>query len=126
MTVAPTRTDPFARTMSEVIGGPVGKHGRPHRWWMPVRVVLAMFAVVFALWRWCSTQPCMETNWGNDQARYAKMCYSDVPYLYTGRGFAEAPLALRRSGWPVRGHRVSRRHRLLGLGRGRGSPRLNP
>ncbi len=88
MTVAPTRTDPFARTMSEVIGGPAGKHGRPHRWWVPVRVVLAMFAVVFALGL-VQHVPCMETNWGNDQARYAKMCYSDVPYLYTGRGFAE-------------------------------------
>ena len=88
MTVAPTRTDPFARTMSEVIGGPVGKHSRPHRWWVPVRVVLAMFAVVFALGL-VQHVPCMQTNWANDQARYAKMCYSDVPYLYTGRGFAE-------------------------------------
>ena len=47
--VAPTRTDPFARSMSEVVGGPVGRHGRPHRWWTPVRVLLALFAVVFAL-----------------------------------------------------------------------------
>ena len=34
-------------------------------------------------------QPCLKTNWADDQARYAKMCYSDVPYLYTGRGLAE-------------------------------------
>jgi uncharacterized membrane protein len=88
MTVAPTRTDPFARTMSEVIGGPVGQHSRPHRWWVPVRVMLAMFAVVFTL-SLVQHVPCVHTNWANDQARYAKMCYSDVPYLYTGRGFAE-------------------------------------
>jgi uncharacterized membrane protein len=88
VSVAPTRTDPFARTMSEVIGGPVGQHGRPHRWWVPVRVVLAMFAVIFALGL-VQHVPCMQTNWANDQARYSKMCYSDVPYLYTGRGFAE-------------------------------------
>ncbi len=86
--VAPTRADPFARSMSEVVGGPVGHHGRPHRWWVPVRVLLALFAVVFAL-SVVQHQPCMKTNWANDQARYAKGCYSDIPYLYTGRGFAE-------------------------------------
>ena len=34
-------------------------------------------------------EPCLQTNWASDQARYAKACYSDIPYLYTGRGFAE-------------------------------------
>ena len=61
-------------------------------------------------------QPCMETNWADDKARYAKMCYSDVPYLYTGRGYAEGPLALRRLRRPVRGDRVPRRHLLPRLG----------
>lgn len=88
MTVAPTREDPFARSMSEAIGGPEGRHARPHRWWVPVRVLLALFAVGFAL-QLVHHVPCMETNWSGDQTRYGKMCYSDVPYLYTGRGFAE-------------------------------------
>ncbi|MGZ8744485.1 MAG: hypothetical protein ACXWXO_16325 [Nocardioides sp.] len=88
MTVAPTREDPFARRMSEVVGGPAGEHARPHRWWVPVRILLALFAVGFALVV-VHHQPCMKTNWGSDQARYAKGCYSDVPYLYTGRGYAE-------------------------------------
>jgi uncharacterized membrane protein len=74
--------------MSESVGGPVGEHARPHRWWVPVRVLLAGFAVVFALGL-VQHQPCLKTNWADDQARYAKMCYSDVPYLYTGRGYAE-------------------------------------
>ncbi len=88
MTVAPTREDPFARRMSEVVGGPVGRHSRPHRWWVPVRILLALFAVGFAL-AVVQHQPCLKTNWSSDQARYAKGCYSDIPYLYTGRGFAE-------------------------------------
>jgi uncharacterized membrane protein len=33
--------------------------------------------------------PCGQSNWSSDDVRYSKMCYSDVPYLYTGRGFAE-------------------------------------
>lgn len=88
MSVAPTRSDPFARRMSEVIGGPAGRRALPHRWWVPVRVLLALFSVVFAL-AVVQHEPCLRTNWGNDQARYAKACYSDVPYLYTLRGYAE-------------------------------------
>ncbi len=84
----PTREDPVALSLSEVVGGPVGRHSRPHRWWVPVRVLLALFAVSFAL-ALIQHQPCLKTNWTGDQARYGKMCYSDVPYLYTGRGYAE-------------------------------------
>ena len=86
--IAPTRVDPFARSMSEVVGGPFGRHARPHRWWVPVRVLLALFAVVFSL-AVVQHQPCLKTHWAGDQARYGKACYSDIPYLYTGRGFAE-------------------------------------
>jgi uncharacterized membrane protein len=86
--VAPTVTDPFARSMSEVVGGPPGRHARPHRWWVPVRVLLALFAVVFSLVV-VQHQPCLKTNWSSDAARYGKACYSDIPYLYTGRGFSE-------------------------------------
>lgn len=74
--------------MSEVVGGPVGRHARPHRWWVPLRVLMALFAVGFALVI-VQHQPCLKTDWAGDEARYAKMCYSDVPYLYTGRGYAE-------------------------------------
>ena len=86
--VAPTRSDPLARAFSEVVGGPVGRHGLPHRWWTPVRVLLALTAVVMGL-AILQHQPCLKTYFGDDQARYAKMCYSDVPYLYTGRGLSE-------------------------------------
>jgi uncharacterized membrane protein len=100
--VAPTRVDPFARSMSEVIGGPLGRRARPHRWWLPVRVMLALFAGVFAL-AIVQHQPCLKTNWANDQARYGKACYSDVPYMYTGRGLAEGlwPYADSHGRYPV-------------------------
>ncbi|MEO7421289.1 MAG: glycosyltransferase 87 family protein [Ornithinibacter sp.] len=74
--------------MSEIVGGPAGGHALAHRWWVPVRVVMAVFVVVFTL-AVVQHQPCLKTNWSGDQARYAKMCYSDVPYLYTARGYAE-------------------------------------
>ncbi|MCW2856186.1 MAG: integral rane protein [Marmoricola sp.] len=85
---SPTREDPIAGALSEVIGGPLGDHARPHRFWTPVRVMLALFTVVFSLGL-VQKYPCGQTNWSNDSVRYAKMCYSDVPYLYVDRGFAE-------------------------------------
>ena len=51
-------------------------------------MLLAVFTVVFAVGL-VQKYPCGETNWSNESVRYSKMCYSDVPYLYTGRGFAE-------------------------------------
>jgi uncharacterized membrane protein len=91
--VAPTRTDPFARQLCARLwwvggGGRVGRPAPPHRWWTPLRVLLALTAVVFAL-AIVQHEPCLRTNWSSNEARYGKMCYSDVPYLYTGRGLVE-------------------------------------
>ena len=84
----PSLDDPLATAASEGIGGPVGDHARPHPWWTPVRVVLAVACLAFLLGMVQKT-PCVSANWSGGTERYAKMCYSDVPYLYTGRGFAE-------------------------------------
>lgn len=84
----PTREDSVATALSEVVGGPVGSRGRPHSWWTPVRVMMAVFTVVFGLGL-IQKAPCGATNWSDTDLRYRTMCYSDVPYLYTGRGFAE-------------------------------------
>ena len=86
--VRPTHDDPVAAAASEGIGGPVGEHTAPHAWWTPLRVVLALTSVVFLAGMWQKT-PCVQSNWNDEKVRYAALCYSDVPYLYTGRGFAE-------------------------------------
>jgi uncharacterized membrane protein len=85
--VQPSRTDPLVTAASESIGGPSGEHSRGHRWWTPVRVVLAVATVAFVLGMVQKT-PCVRDNWSGEKVRYAAMCYSDVPYLYSGRGFA--------------------------------------
>jgi uncharacterized membrane protein len=74
--------------MSEVLGGPRGEHAGPPAWWTPTRVLLAVFTVVFALGL-VQKGPCMASHWTSDNVRYGAMCYSDVPYLYVDRGFAE-------------------------------------
>lgn len=84
----PSLDDPVVTAASEVAGGPVGEHAAPHPWWTPVRVVVAVAALAFVLGMVQKT-PCVATNWADSDVRYGAMCYSDVPYLYTGRGFAE-------------------------------------
>lgn len=84
----PSLDDPVATAASEVVGGPVGEHAAPHPWWTPLRVVLAVATLAMALGMVQKT-PCVATDWADSDVRYGAMCYSDVPYLYTGRGFAE-------------------------------------
>jgi uncharacterized membrane protein len=42
--------------------------------------------------------PCVVDNWSGEKQRYAAMCYSDVPYLYSGRGFAAGYLPFADTG----------------------------
>ena len=98
----PSHDDPFVTAASEGIGGPVGEHAAPHPWWTPLRVVLAVGCLAFVVGMLQKT-PCVNTNWFDGELRYAAMCYSDVPYLYTGRGFAELSVPFSDTGgrYPV-------------------------
>jgi uncharacterized membrane protein len=87
MIARPTRDDPLVKAASESIGGPVGDHAEPHSWWTPVRVVLALTTVALLLGMAQKT-PCVHDDWSSNKVQYGAMCYSDVPYLYTGRGLA--------------------------------------
>ena len=86
--VAPTSDDPVVRALSEGVGGPLGERAARHPWWTPTRVVLALTALCFALGM-VQKAPCAEDGWRDGDQRYTAMCYSDLPYLYTGRGMAE-------------------------------------
>jgi uncharacterized membrane protein len=84
----PTQDDPVALALSEGVGGPRGAHARGHRWWTPVRILLALTTLTMALGM-VQKSGCFADTWEDGTARYSQMCYSDLPYLYTGRGFAE-------------------------------------
>lgn len=86
--VAPTHEDPTAREASAVIGGPVGSRAAGHSWWTPVRVVVAVACLSWLL-ALGQKSPCDASEWNDTEQRYRMMCYSDVPYLYAARGFAE-------------------------------------
>jgi uncharacterized membrane protein len=89
--VAPTLADPLARAASPAISGPLGRHARTgFSWWTPLRITLAIAAVVFGLGV-TQKSPCVVTSWSDAAApkTFSHLCYSDVPYLYVSRGLAE-------------------------------------
>ena len=86
--VHPTVDDPVVAALSEGVGGPVGSRAGRHAWWTPVRVILLLAAMTFALGM-VQKSGCYDRYWVYDEHRYTHMCYSDLPYLYTGRGLAE-------------------------------------
>ena len=89
----PSRTDTLGAALSQVVGGPVGRHalvGRT-RVFTPLRVMFAI-ALVFLSLGWSTKAPCLQTvgtgwpdqrvaNWENQRAYY-EFCYSDTVPLY--------------------------------------------
>jgi uncharacterized membrane protein len=88
--VAPTRRDEIAEAGSELIGGPAGRWARPGSSRLsPVRVVALVAIGMFALGM-VQKMPCYNWAWFRGaSSQYTHACYSDIPHLYLGRGFAD-------------------------------------
>ncbi|MGK5546450.1 glycosyltransferase family 87 protein [Streptomyces sp. URMC 127] len=86
--VRPTDEDEVAAAGSELIGGPAGKRALPGGgWWTPVRVIVLVAVGMFALGM-VQKLPCYEYGWFfGATTQYTHACYSDIPHLYSGRGF---------------------------------------
>jgi hypothetical protein len=98
----PSRTDAFVRTLSQGLGGPIGRHAEPGgSWWGPARFAVLvgtltyLAGVVFRL-------PCRTTVAGHVSNWYKHMCYSDIPLLYPDRGLLQGNTPYLDSGdYPV-------------------------
>lgn len=88
--VRPTRDDEIAAGGSELIGGPIGRRALlGTSWWTPVRVVALVMIGMFALGM-VQKLPCYDGGWFfGASSQYTHACYSDIPHLYQGRGFAD-------------------------------------
>ncbi len=89
--VAPSQDDPLARQASAAVGGPAGRHVRlGGNWWTPLRVILAVATFCFGLGV-VQKSPCVVEDWAEAASpkAFSHMCYSDISYLYVGRGLAE-------------------------------------
>ncbi|MEU6279679.1 glycosyltransferase 87 family protein [Streptomyces sp. NPDC047028] len=87
--VRPTREDEVAAAGSELIGGPIGRWALlGTSWWTPVRVIALVAIGMFALGL-VQKAPCYHSAWFfGASSQYTHACYSDIPHLYDGRGFA--------------------------------------
>ncbi len=86
--VHPTRDDAVVAGLSEAVGGPVGEHVGRSRWWTPVRVLLGLAAVVFALGLVVQT-PCVVDQWRDSATLDAHVCASGIADSYTDTGLVE-------------------------------------
>ncbi|MEV6108476.1 glycosyltransferase 87 family protein [Streptomyces sp. NPDC051940] len=88
--VRPTTQDEVAARGSELIGGPSGRYALVGgQWWTPVRIVALVAIGMFALGM-AQKFPCYDGGWfGGANAQYTHLCYSDIPHLFQGRGFAD-------------------------------------
>lgn len=74
---APTRTDPVAATMSEVVGGPLGDHAGGHHWWDAGRVLAGATALTLAAGMVGKTA-CVPSAWGNEDQPFTELCWTDL------------------------------------------------
>jgi uncharacterized membrane protein len=84
--VAPTRTDPLLRTLSESLGGPAGRFVGSRGFWSPQRVLVGALGIVFFL-ALLQKAPCHASAWPRSDTN-SWMCYSDIPHMYRERGFS--------------------------------------
>ncbi|GHC76163.1 membrane protein [Streptomyces flavofungini] len=88
--VLPTKQDEVAAAGSELIGGPIGRRALLAATWLtPVRVIALVAIGMFALGM-VQKMPCYNGGWFvGASSQYTHACYSDIPHLYQGRGFAD-------------------------------------
>lgn len=88
--VRPTREDEVAAAGAEFIGGPIGRRALlGGSWWTPARVIALVMLGMFALGM-VQKFPCYDGSWFyGASSQYTHACYSDIPHLYQGRGFAD-------------------------------------
>lgn len=88
--VRPTQQDDIAAAGSELIGGRVGRRARLGGGPLtPVRVIVLVAIGMFALGM-VQKLPCYNWAWfRGTSSQYTHACYSDIPHLFLGRGFAD-------------------------------------
>jgi uncharacterized membrane protein len=90
--IAPSLDDPVVNLGAEGFGGVLGRRARLKPG--PVgRASVAFILLVLTLLTSAvgigMREPCFKTAWtGGGNQQYTHMCYSDIPYLYQGRGFS--------------------------------------
>ena len=95
--VSPAGGDPIVAAAAERIGGRMGAHLSVLRpFWTPLRILIVLASTAFTV-GYVTKLPCHAESFGGD-ARYTRLCYSDIPFLYQLRGFADGWLPYIQTG----------------------------
>ena len=91
--VVPADEDPVSAAASELLGGPPGRRALLGvSWWTPARFLALAVIAVFVLGM-AQKAPCYSNGWFfGTTTQYTHACYSDIPHLFSGRGFAQGLL----------------------------------
>ncbi len=73
----PSREDPVAAAMSEVIGGPMGEHSSGHPWWSASRALVAVTSLVLAAGM-VGKSACVPSGWSKDTQPFAQLCWTEL------------------------------------------------
>ncbi|SDS69344.1 glycosyltransferase family 87 protein [Microlunatus soli] len=89
-TAARERDEGFVALISRRIGGPLGRHAGASMigWLTPTRIALLTATVAWIIGA-VQKLPCQVLTAGHYPNSYRRLCYSDIPLLYTGRGLAD-------------------------------------
>jgi uncharacterized membrane protein len=99
---SPSREDPLARLATTWLGGPIGRYARiGASRWTPLTVAFLVTTAMFVIGV-VEKAPCHGQGWPRESNyAFSHLCYTDVPYLYRERGFAEGGIAyLDRGNYP--------------------------
>ncbi len=104
----PSRTDVLGAAVSDVVGGPVGRHAMVGRTRVltPLRVMFLIALVLLSI-GWSTKAPCLQTvghgtpdqrvaNWDNQRAYY-EFCYSDTVPLYSAELLSQGKFPYKSS-----------------------------
>ncbi|HTJ69939.1 MAG TPA: glycosyltransferase 87 family protein [Actinospica sp.] len=90
--VAPSLDDPVANLGAEGFGGVLGRRARTKLGPVgraSVAFILLVLTVLTTAVGIGMREPCFATAWtGGGNQQYTHMCYSDIPYMYQGRGLS--------------------------------------
>ncbi|MCX8526900.1 MAG: hypothetical protein ORN20_02015, partial [Candidatus Nanopelagicales bacterium] len=95
--VEPGSCDPVIASLAESVGGRMGSRAaRGRSWWTPIRVLLAMSTVAYAI-GYILDVSCVNDGWRSPE-NYEHLCYTDITPLYNARGFADGLLPYLQAG----------------------------
>jgi hypothetical protein len=91
---APTLDDPVVNLGADGFGGVIGKRARLPRSRATIAFLLLLLTLLSTAVGIGMREPCFSAAWtGGGNQQYTHMCYTDIPFMYQGRGFSQNQVA---------------------------------